>query len=119
MFAIYSNQVNAYVILQSKTKDKKYDLLRTGKLELFSQNSLKSTKELRFACDDMSHAPNPHNVYATVWINTDGSWDDTIDLMKLTIRVEYQECNIRNYYLFWTSEKNINIYGSKIAYPLL
>lgn len=100
MFAIYSNQVNAYVILQSKTKDKKYDLLRTGKLELFSQNSLKSTKELRFACDDMSHAPNPHNVYATVWINTDGSWDDTIDLMKLTIRVEYQECNIRNYYLF-------------------
>lgn len=94
IFAIYTNQVNAYIILPSKCPNTKYDLKKPGKLCLYAKNQLKGTKELRWNCDDMSAAPHPHNLYATVWVNADNSWDDSIDLMRIVVEVEREECKM-------------------------
>lgn len=78
-------------MLPTKCRNKRYGMSRIGKLELFSQNNVSSTKELKFTCDDNSHSANPHNVFATVWVNGDDSWTDAIDMMRLTICAEAQE----------------------------
>jgi len=62
-----------------------------GKLELFSQETLKATKELKFTRDDMSNGSTPQSMYASFWINNDGSWDDSIDMMRVTFQIEYQQ----------------------------
>jgi len=91
MFAMYPNQVNVYLSLPCKTIKNKYSLGSPCKLELFSQETLQTTKELRFTRDDMSTAPTPQSMYASVWINSDDSWDDSIDMMRVTFQIEYQQ----------------------------
>jgi hypothetical protein len=91
IFAIYANQVNAYITLPSKYQYKKYDILRSS-LELISQSKETCTKiEMKFTCDDLSQNPNPHNVFASVWMNDNSIWDDSIDKMRLTITVTMNE----------------------------
>jgi hypothetical protein len=85
-FAIYANQVNLYLSMMRRIDRCKITLL-PSKLELISKGEVKAIHMLRFhsdECTNNSHA-NANVLWSSCWKNTDQTWDDSIDLMKVTL----------------------------------
>ncbi|OXA53351.1 BTB/POZ domain-containing protein At1g55760-like [Folsomia candida] len=90
-FAIYANQVNAF--LQLPIQHNKKLELRTATLEFFSSpfRLPGPRQELRFVYDLIHCEENVYTRYAGIWTNDDASWDDAVHMIRLNLSVVCRE----------------------------
>jgi len=83
-FSLYPNQVNTYISLPKRDALYRY-VVHDSKLELVSESVVKATHSLKFQQDETGAAPRM--LWTGCWVNSDKSWDDGIDAIRVKFRV--------------------------------
>lgn len=60
-------------------------IVHDSKLQLISQDQVKAVHSLAFQRDETVAAPRM--LWTAYWVNSDNSWDDTIDTIRIVFRV--------------------------------